>query len=138
MRLPLLAVITLLALALPLRAQEVLAPDKGIEGVISNQMAAFAESDLSTAFSFAAPGIQGMFGTPDRFGVMVQQGYPMVWNPGEVRFGRLREIDGLLWQEVFVRDQDGTLHGLDYNMVDLGGAWRIRGVRFLKPEGVAA
>ena len=57
-----------------------------IREVISDQIAAFEADDFATAFGFASPAIREMFGTPDRFGRMVREGYPMVWRPGGVRF----------------------------------------------------
>ena len=69
---------------------------------------------------------------------MVQNGYPMVWSPGEVRFLELREIAGYLWQKVFIRDQTGATHGLDYQMIRTPEGWRINGVQILRAPGVGA
>ena len=127
--------ITLLASA-PLAAQE--GDDTaGIRSSISDQMQAFRDGDLATAFGFAAPGIQSMFATPERFGLMVENGYPMVLQPGEVTFGELREEGGRLWQKVIVRGPKGALHALDYEMIDMGGLWRIGGVRLLEAPEMA-
>lgn len=128
-----------LALALPaaLPAQERGAnPD--IEAVISGQMQAFRDSDIAGAFGFAAPGIQTLFRDPETFGQMVEQGYPMVWQPGDVRFGALRERAGGLWQTVIVRDGAGALHVLDYEMREVDGQWRIGGVRIVEVSSSAA
>ena len=38
---------------------------------------AFKAVDFAQAFTYA-PNIKGMFGTADRFGMMVRNGYPMV------------------------------------------------------------
>ncbi|SFD65154.1 DUF4864 domain-containing protein [Roseivivax sediminis] len=99
-----------------------------IEAVISGQMQAFRDADVSGAFEYAAPVIRRMFGTAENFGMMVERGYPMVWQPGEVTFGALREERGGLWQKVYVRDGAGALHVLDYEMKDVAGTWRIGGV----------
>ena len=53
-----------------------------IKEVISDQIEAFRVDDVATAFSFASPAIRDLFGTADRFGEMVREGYPMVWHPG--------------------------------------------------------
>ena len=84
-----------------------------ITDVIDAQMAAFLRDDFNRAFTFASPNIRGLFGSPERFGVMVRQGYPMVWRPAEVSYGPLREVAGHLWQRVEVLDQSGRLHLLD-------------------------
>ncbi|ETX30553.1 hypothetical protein RISW2_12865 [Roseivivax isoporae LMG 25204] len=109
-----------------------------IEAVISGQMEAFRNDDVATAFGFAAPMIQNMFRTPENFGLMVERGYPMVWRPAEVTFGDLFEEGGILWQRVIVRDAAGAVHVLDYDMRDMGGAWRIGGVRVVAQPDLSA
>lgn len=117
-------------LAAPLAAQE--APEAAIRSVIERQVAAFRAGDLATAFSFASPDIQHMFGTPDRFGTMVRSGYPMVWHPADLRFLGLSETDGVVWQLVLVKDDAGVWHKLAYRMEPDGqGGWRIGGVEIL-------
>ncbi|ETX13768.1 hypothetical protein OCH239_06780 [Roseivivax halodurans JCM 10272] len=128
-----------IALAVPgLSFAQERATDPEIEAVISGQMQAFRDSDVESAFDFAAPGIQSLFRTPQNFGTMVEQGYPMVWRPGQVSFGELREEAGQLWQEVLVQDSRGIVHVLDYEMREVDGAWRIGGVRILDQQGFAA
>lgn len=117
-------------------AQE--APDGAIRGVILDQIEAFLADDFAAAFTFASPAIRGIFGTPERFGAMVRNGYPMVWRPEAVEFGDLREIGGRLWQRVIVRDADGRLHALDYQMVPGEDGWRINGVQLLQEPEVGA
>ena len=109
-----------------------------IRGVISDQIAAFRADDVATAFTFASPDIRGLFGTPDRFGAMVREGYPMVWRPGDVRFAELRERDGRALQRVLVTDGAGALHLLEYEMIPLDGGWRIDGVRLLDAGSTGA
>ena len=106
--------------------------------MISDQIAAFEADDFATAFSFASPGIQDLFGSADRFGQMVRQGYPMVWHPGGVRFADLTEEGGRTLQRVFVTDAAGALHLLEYEMVPGEGGWRIDGVRLLQDGDVGA
>ena len=113
-------------------------PETAIQGTIASQIEAFKADDFAQAFTFASPSIQQLFGTPERFGMMVQQGYPMVWRPGEVRYLELREIGGRLWQKVMVRDQSGQLHVLDYQMVKGKNGWKINGVQILPSPDVGA
>lgn len=126
------------ALTGSLAAQEVLAPEPQIEATIQSQIDAFLQDDFVTAFNFAAPNIRNIFRTPENFGRMVQQGYPMVWRPDSVRYGDLREIAGRLWQKVIIKDVDGNLHYLDYSMAQVDGEWRITGVQILQAPEVTA
>jgi hypothetical protein len=107
------------------------ASEQGIKQVIGAQMDAFRAGDVEDAFSYASPGLQKFFGTPERFGAMVRNGYPEVWQPGAVRLGERREIAGRLWQKVLVEDSAGRLHLFDYQMIDHDGAWRINAVQRL-------
>ena len=114
------------------------AQDTAITSAIDGQIAAFLEDDFNRAFSFASPMIQNMFQTPERFGMMVRQGYPMVHRPAEVQYGSA-EVDGMVTrQRVLITDQSGTLHMLEYEMVPMGGSWLINGVRMLRPPQVGA
>ena len=79
----------ILAVPVPAAAQE-----GDIRDVISSQIDAFLEDDFVTAFTFAHPSIRNMFRTPDNFGRMVRNGYPMVWRPAEVDYLDLRQENG--------------------------------------------
>lgn len=127
-----------LVAAVSAKAQEVLAPEPGIEATIGAQIDAFLIDDFAEAFTYASPMIQGMFGTSDRFGQMVQNGYPMVWRPGDVQYLELREVAGALWQRVMIRDRLGGVHMLDYQMIQTGEGWRINGVQLLRAPDVGA
>ena len=110
-----------------------------VQDVISQQLEAFKADDFATAFSFASPAIKGIFGTPERFGMMVRQGYPMVWRPADVQFIGQETRDPLVYQRVMIRDADGTFHALEYEMIPTSeGSWQINGVRFIQPPEVAA
>ncbi len=124
------SLVVALALAGPAAAQQA-----EIAETIQRQMDAFLAEDESAAFGFASPGIQGLFGTPENFGRMVRDGYPMVWSPGDVRFGKLAERGGLWVQNVYVSDAAGAPHLLEYTMEQIDGRWCIAGVRILEmPE----
>ncbi|MBL9047494.1 MAG: DUF4864 domain-containing protein, partial [Tabrizicola sp.] len=89
------ALCLVLALSLPAAAQE-----EPIRQTIQDQMDALQADDFARAFSFASPNIKGIFGTPENFGAMVKNGYPMVYRPAEVEMLELREVAGNLWQRV--------------------------------------
>ena len=124
-----------LSLSLGLIAGSAPAQETEIQSVIRQQMDALGVDDFATAFGFASPSIRGMFGTPDRFGQMVRDGYPMVWRPDAVTFGELRDVGGRLWQRVIVRDGQGRFHALDYQMIPAEGGWQINGVQILPAPG---
>jgi Domain of unknown function (DUF4864) len=109
-----------------------------IEGVIQNQITAFQADDFATAFAFASPNIKGIFQTPENFGAMVAQGYPMVYRPDAVRMLELRRVAGNLWQRVMVTDQAGRTHLLDYMMIETADGWQINAVQLLPQAGVGA
>ncbi|MDX8351694.1 DUF4864 domain-containing protein [Cognatiyoonia sp. IB215182] len=109
-----------------------------IEGVIGNQLQAFNDRDVAAAWQYASPNIKRLFGNPGNFGMMVQQGYPMVWDNADVRFLELREVSGRLWQKIMIRDAAGGLHVLDYQMVETSEGWQINGVQLLPPPDVGA
>ena len=109
-----------------------------IEGVIGNQIEAFKADNFVEAFEFASPNIRGMFRTPENFGRMVTQGYPMVWRPAEVTYLELREENGTYRQKVQIVDSEGRVHVLDYSMLDTENGWKINGVQLLRSAGVSA
>lgn len=115
-----------------------LAQETDIRSVIGNQITAFQADDFGAAFGFASPTIKGMFGSPERFGAMVRQGYPMVHRPDEVRYLGLRQESGRQVQRVMIRDGQGRVHFLDYEMIEAEGGWQINGVRLLPPQGAGA
>ena len=103
-------------------------PGDTIEGVISSQIDALLADDFSTAFSFASPMIKSLFRTPDQFGAMVRNGYPMVWRPADVRFGALQEFGDIRVQTVFLTDQQGRAFEAAYEMIQTPEGRQINGV----------
>jgi Domain of unknown function (DUF4864) len=104
-----------------------------IRGVITGQIEAFGVDDFATAFGFASPMIRNMFRTPENFGQMVMQGYPMVWRPSDVRYGELIEENGRILQRVFLRDLNGNGFVATYEMLKGENGWQINGVR-IEPQ----
>jgi hypothetical protein len=112
-------------------AQDVLAPNPDIEATIQSQFDAFLDRDVGEAWQYASPNIQSLFGNAENFGRMVQQGYPMVWTPGQVEFIDLQSLGSIIVQRVEVIDQAGTAHYLGYQMIRTENGWRINGVQSL-------
>lgn len=107
-----------------------------IQTVIESQLNAFKANDLKTAFTFASPNIQGIFKSPERFGRMVKNGYPMVWRPVRYRMGELLSTGAGPVQLVFFEDNSGVIHEAGYLMQEVDGIWRINGVHVRKQPGV--
>ncbi|MDJ0993095.1 MAG: DUF4864 domain-containing protein [Dinoroseobacter sp.] len=107
-----------------------------IQATIGAQIEAFKADDFAEAFTYASPMIQSMFGSSERFGVMVRNGYPMVWRPAEVQYLSLEERGGSLYQKVLVRDLQGGRHVLEYQMIKNMAGWRINGVRLVRDPSV--
>lgn len=120
------------------QAQELLAPDPAIETTIRNQFDAFLADDVDTAWQYASPNIQRLFQTPENFGRMVRQGYPMVWRPAQVEFMDLQSLGGIVVQRVQVIDQAGRTHVLAYQMVETEAGWQINGVQILRAPSIGA
>ncbi|WP_346763310.1 DUF4864 domain-containing protein [Tabrizicola caldifontis] len=109
-----------------------------IRETIRRQIEAFQADDSARAFTFASPTIKGIFGTPENFGEMVKNGYPMVYRPAQVEMGELRTVAGNLWQRVHIVDQAGRAWALDYMMVETPEGWQINAVHILPAPEVGA
>ena len=57
-----------------------------VRAVVQAQLDAFAAGDAARAFTYAAPPIRDMFGTPERFMEMVERRYAPVIRPASVAF----------------------------------------------------
>ncbi len=125
-----------------LTALALVLPDVGkadpVQDTILNQIEAFRADDFATAFTFASPSIKSIFMSPENFGAMVKNGYPMVHRPGDVRMLEQRMVAGRLWQKVMITDQAGRTHVLDYQMIETPEGWQINGVQLLPEPGVGA
>ena len=111
------------------------AQDVQPRAVIEAQIAAFLADDFEAAFDFASPSIRSIFGTHERFGAMVQQGYPMVHRPAELRFLDQSERGAAIIQRVLITDQGGAVHVLEYELVHSENSILINGVRILQGQG---
>jgi len=135
---PLILVLIFVLAPLMATAQDRLPANPDIQAVIQSQTDAFSTGNVFTAWTFASPSIQQMFGSVQIFSDMVERGYPMVWNPGEVTFLGLRQQGARMVQQVQIVDATGRGHVLDYEMVQIDGAWRISGVTILRDQALGA
>ncbi len=109
-----------------------------VVGTIQSQLDAFQQDDFATAFTFASPTIKRLFGTPERFGQMVRNGFPMVWRPSEVQFLDFKSEGGQTSQTVLFKDANGVPIVLEYFMVQTQDGWQIDGVQPVQTPDVAA
>lgn len=128
---------TLLALFLSLSVGTAAhAQDNPVADTINDQITAFLADDFDTAFSYASPNLKRLFGSPERFGQMVVDGYPMVHRPAEVTMLEQQAVGESVMQRVMIRDQGGRLHVLGYQMVETDDGWQINGVQILRAPDV--
>ena len=138
--------IAALGLAVSLSAQAAgvsRADAQKVRAVIQAQLAAFAADerarvqadDARRAFSYAAPGIREMFGTPQRFLEMVREGYPVVYRPASVGFLKPEANGRTVIQAVEMADGEGTLWVAVYQLERHKGAWRIPGCELVPSDG---
>lgn len=114
------------------------AQESGHRAVIEAQIAAFLADDFVAAFDYASPNIQAIFQSPERFGQMVSQGYPMVHRPANVRFLDPSERGAAIIQRVMITDAGGRLHVVEYEMIRDAEAFLINGVRVIPDRGAGA
>lgn len=131
MRQTLFALILSLSVGTAAHAQE-----NPVADAINDQIAAFLADDFDAAFNYASPNIKRLFGSPERFGQMVVEGYPMVHRPAEVTMLEQQAMGATVLQRVMIRDQGGRLHVLGYQMVETDDGWQINGVQILRAPDV--
>lgn len=89
---------------LPAAAEENVATG---QAVIRSQEEAFSRDDAAAAYTFAAPGIQSQFQTPDVFMYMVRNGYAPVYRHRSFEFGEAKMYEGKIYQQVHIIDENG-------------------------------
>lgn len=108
------------------------------QAIIRSQTDAFERGDATTAWSYASPAIQGIFGQADLFMGMVKQSYPPIVRHKSFEFGKTR-IDGdSVEQDVRIVDDEGVPWEALYMLAKQpDGGWKITGCT-LKAVGQAA
>ena len=111
---------------------------KAIRKVIEDQLAALRQGDGAKAMTYAAPGIQLQFGTPDNFLRMVQTGYAPLLDARYTVFLEGAIIEGAVIQPLRLVLPDNTVLVALYEMQRMpNGRWRIAGCQ-LAPSTVQA
>ena len=102
----------------------------GAQAVIDSQISAFRAQDHAKAFSHAAPSLQKIFGSTDRFIGMVKKGYGAIYKARNWDFGRSGMQSDTLYQEVNIIGPNGKNWSALYTMKKgSDDVWRIHGVQ---------
>ena len=102
---------------------------------ISSQIEAFKENNIAKAYTFAAPNIQAQFPTPEVFGMMVKNGYPVIWRPKSFQFTKFQDLGNKFIQRVLFQSYDGGLETYDYILEKYADRWKIAGVLTINLAG---
>ena len=135
-----LAVIVLLTMpAAAASGQTVSDADRlSFQRIISEQIDAFRADDGARAYGYAAPAIQQIFPTAERFMAMVQRGYMPVYRPQSFRFGEAgTDPAGHPIQRVTIVGPDGLTYEAVYTMQrQPDGTWLINGCALVRVPGL--
>ena len=108
---------------------------EAVRYTISSQIDAFKDNDVKKAYTFAAPNIQAQFPSPDIFGLMVRNGYPIIWKPKSYKFTTFKDLGNRCIQRVLFQSYNGSLESYDYILEKNGSVWKIAGVLTIKSAG---
>ena len=109
--------------------------EKIVKKVISSQLMAFKEKNVEKAYSFAAPNIKRQFFNTKNFGLMVKNGYPVIWSPKNYQFVKFSSNGKRSIQRVLFRSATDALVTYDYLLEKFKNEWRIAGVIQVSTEG---
>ena len=106
-----------------------------VKEIISSQLMAFKEKNIEKAYSFAAPNIKSQFLNAENFGLMVKNGYPVIWRPKNYRFVKFSSNGTRSIQRVLFRSYTDAILTYDYLLEKFSNEWRISGVIQVNTEG---
>ena len=106
-----------------------------VKKVISSQLMAFKEKNIKRAYSFAAPNIKRQFSNSENFGLMVRNGYPVIWRPKSYKFVKFSTNGKRSVQRVLFISTTGALLTYDYLLERFSSEWMIAGVIQVNTEG---
>jgi hypothetical protein len=103
------------------------------QSVIRSQVEALGRDDATSAYSYAAPAIQGLFPRADFFLNMVRRSYAPVYRHRSFEFGEAQVADGKVAQRVHIIDADGEAWEALYTLeMEPDGSVKISGCVLLK------
>lgn len=108
------------------------------QSIIDQQISAFRARDHEKAYGFAAPHLQKMFGSTDRFIGMVRSGYGAIYGARQWSFGRSKVVGQTIMQEVRLTGPNGVDWVALYTMREQpDGSWKIAGVQMKKADALS-
>ena len=105
---------------------------------VEGQIEAFRRDDAPGAYAFAAPGIQSIFPSDERFLEMVREAYRPIYRPRTFEFGPVRETETGMERALRVQDSEGVDWDAIYSFErQPDGSWKISGCSLVKRPGEA-
>lgn len=109
---------------------------KQIIEVVQAQLNAFAKDDAAKAFSYAAPNIRRLMGTPENFIEMVRTQYEVVYRPASTVFSQPQGKGSEAVLNVQMTEENGSTWVAIYGLQrQKNKTWRITGCVLTKPSG---
>jgi hypothetical protein len=109
-----------------------------IKKVIRQQIEAMRRDDWDEAFKYASRDIQLSFGNPKIFRKMVLAKYRIVYQPRLLSFKKIKLVNGVPAQGVYMIDDRGKSAMVVYFMrQDENKNWRINGVQLFPAKKLA-
>lgn len=122
-------IVLCVGLAAPARADDTI----DAQTIIRSQVEAFIRGDAATAYSYAAPGIRGVFTQADVFMGMVTKNYPPVVRHKSFEFGKGQALGDIVAQAVRIIDDEGVPWQALYTLEKQpDGSWKITGCSLQK------
>ena len=128
--------VSIIALFISLLSTLVFADESEMaKNTISSQIEAFKQNNIEKAYTFAAPNIQAQFPSPEVFGSMVKNGYPIIWRPKSFKFTKFQDLGNKFIQRVLFQSYDGRLELYDYILEKYDDQFKIAGVLTINLAG---
>jgi Domain of unknown function (DUF4864) len=96
--------------------------------VVEQQLAAFRAADYSSAYRYAASGVQQKFTVP-QFEAMIRRDYGDMTNAQRIEFGLVKVIGSAAVVQVFFVAENGSARSFLYSLITEGDSWKINGVQ---------
>jgi hypothetical protein len=95
---------------------------------IAAQLHAFNAGNWKEAVKFQSDGLKGNFDSPEAFGQMIQQVYPVFVNPKKVAYGQALNVAGHIQFAVSLTGEDDSVARVLYSLVKEKGNYRVEAV----------
>ena len=99
--------------------------------VVNEQLIALRAADFSSAYSYAATGVQQKFTVP-QFESMIRRHYDELTHAQRIEFGSVNVRGSSALVQVFIFDEYGTVRAFVFNLTSEGKTWKIGGAEELR------